>query len=46
MKNIILDTDIDPDCDDGGALALLNAYADTEILSPFSMEFAAATAVE
>lgn len=28
MKNIILDTDIGPDCDDAGALALLNAYAD------------------
>ena len=28
MKNIILDTDIGPDCDDAGALALLNIYAD------------------
>lgn len=26
-KNIILDTDIGPDCDDAGALALLNLYA-------------------
>ena len=29
MKNIILDTDIGPDCDDAGALALLNLYADS-----------------
>lgn len=28
MKNIILDTDIGPDCDDAGALAMLNIYAD------------------
>ena len=28
MKNIILDTDIGPDCDDAGAIALLNIYAD------------------
>lgn len=27
-KNILLDTDIGPDCDDVGALALLNLYAD------------------
>jgi len=28
MKNIILDTDIGPDCDDAGALALLHLLAD------------------
>jgi len=28
MKNIILDTDFGPDCDDAGALALLARYAD------------------
>lgn len=28
MKNIIIDTDIGPDCDDVGALAMLNIYAD------------------
>ena len=28
MKNVILDSDIGPDCDDAGALALLNIYAD------------------
>ena len=27
-KNIILDTDIGPDCDDAAALAMLNLYAD------------------
>lgn len=27
MKNIILDTDIGPDCDDAGAIALLNIFA-------------------
>ena len=27
-KNILLDTDIGPDCDDAGALAVLNRYAD------------------
>ena len=26
-KNIIIDTDIGPDCDDVGALAMLNIYA-------------------
>ena len=37
LKNVILDTDIGPDCDDAGAIALLNKFCDFGEAKPLAM---------
>ncbi|MCL1794859.1 MAG: nucleoside hydrolase [Oscillospiraceae bacterium] len=37
LKNVILDTDIGPDCDDAGAIAVLNKFSDFGEAKPLAM---------